>query len=225
MLYNKTVNTITAIWLLPYLLFLQYIVVTISRVEFKVKVITWNVNEIFPVSDIDSLVKIQESPDFYAFTFQEVNPKACTLSKNDDDWISLISHYLWKNGYEIIERKSIKGSFTAVFARLSLMNEINHVKTSSKKTGHLGKVGNKGGTAVRFEYKNISLVFVGSHFHAHDDQLEARIKDYYDIIDSITFNEFEAEYINDHDFVSWSGDLNFRIDTLSAEQIVTITKN
>ncbi|RWS25704.1 inositol polyphosphate 5-phosphatase K-like protein [Leptotrombidium deliense] len=196
-----------------------------SRVGFKAQVTTWNVNEKPPVSNIEDLIQIKESPDFYAFTFQEVNPKANPLSKNDDRWVAALKQSLSNKGFDLVDSKSIDGSLTAVFAKSTLKSDITNVDTASKRTGQLNIIGNKGATAVRFDYKGQSIVFVGAHFHAHDDQVSKRIDDYNNIINGISFSKGKAKKIIEHDNVFWSGDLNFRIDGLRADQIASIVKD
>jgi phosphatidylinositol-bisphosphatase len=43
-------------------------------------------------------------------------------------------------------------------------------------------VGNKGGAAISFYFHNTSLLFISSHFAAHQDMVERRNEDYREII-------------------------------------------
>ncbi|RWS21907.1 inositol polyphosphate 5-phosphatase K-like protein [Leptotrombidium deliense] len=179
---------------------------------FKIKATTWNVNKKLPVNDIEQLTEVEEAPDFYAFTFQEVNLPANPFSGNDAAWIALLKESMSKNGFDLVESKSIDSSFTAVFANPAALSDISNVEHASIARS----------TAVRFDYKGRSIVFVGSHLHPHDDKMSERIEGYKIAINHISFSKTKVKKIFDHDIVVWSGDLNFRIDELSAEQIANI---
>lgn len=56
-----------------------------------------------------------------------------------------------------------------------------------------------------------SLVFINAHLSAHDGQLKDRVDDYNSIVESQKFHISEHSQIFYHDYVFWTGDLNFRL--------------
>ncbi|RWS25703.1 phosphatidylinositol 4:5-bisphosphate 5-phosphatase A-like isoform X2, partial [Leptotrombidium deliense] len=90
------------------------------------------------------------------------------------------------------------------------------------KRGPIGLLGNKGATAVRLDFAGTSLCFVSAHFQAGDKKLQSRIKDYDVINGKLYFNNPKSKRISNHDLIFWFGDLNFRLDDLSAQDIVEI---
>ena len=102
----------------------------------------------------------------------------------------------------------------------------------------LGLAANKGGVAIRFVYKDSSMVFVASHLAAHKYKCDKRNEDwknisqkigylfflvyttnvgaYFHDVDHMKFRFYNSEIpdkklvMSDHDFVWWMGDLNYR---------------
>ena len=99
---------------------------------------------------------------------------------------------------------------------------INHFEVSKVATGYLGVGGNKGGIGVRFNLYDTSMCFVTSHFTAHQEKIKQRNEDYRIISTKLGFaaHPETARYpgqssltIFDHDYLFWSGDLNYRINS------------
>jgi phosphatidylinositol-bisphosphatase len=98
-------------------------------------------------------------------------------------------------------------------------------------------MGNKGAVSIRFNYHDTSFCFVAAHLSSGKGEVEARNRDYFEIIRKTTFRPAAAHaatadgthtiekpwrrvgitaaidmYINDHAVVVWMGDLNYRLD-------------
>ncbi|GIX80995.1 phosphatidylinositol 4,5-bisphosphate 5-phosphatase A [Caerostris extrusa] len=84
--------------------------------------------------------------------------------------------------------------------------------------------GNKGGVSIRFNAYGCSVCLVNSHLAAHDSELQQRIDDYNSILDHQKFIDSQAENIITHDYTFWFGDLNFRLDEFTAEEIVHLVE-
>ena len=53
--------------------------------------------------------------------------------------------------------------------------------------------GNKGAVCIRFEIESTSLCFIASHLSAHRENIQKRNDDYYAIITSPIFQQFEYD--------------------------------
>jgi hypothetical protein len=96
-----------------------------------------------------------------------------------------------------------------------------------KKTGLGGMAGNKGGIALRFNYKDTSFVFITAHFAAGQSNVEERNRDYWTVADGLRFkgrfikeHEYDLSYYftNVYSYVFWLGDFNYNID-LSYDEV------
>ena len=69
-----------------------------------------------------------------------------------------------------------------------------------------GKMGNKGGVAIRFELYQTSICFINSHFTAHLPEYKKRNRNFHDISKKMIFKEIRPnKRIMDHDMIFWLG--------------------
>ena len=154
--------------------------------------------------------------DIYAVGFEEIvdlnasNIMAAS-SDNAKAWATELQKVLSRDRpYALLTYVQLVGVCIYVFIRPELAGEVRDVATDSVKTGLGGATGNKGGVAVRFVLRNASLCFLCSHFAAGQSQWAERNADYAEITRRICFPH--GRKVEQHDFVFWCGDFNYRID-------------
>jgi hypothetical protein len=115
-----------------------------------------------------------------------------------------------------------------------------HSYTCHWSFGYVGTgivyAGNKGGVGLSLileaessDEKNISMVFVNSHFAAHTPQIVQRRKDFVEISRRMVFDMYSSDELTvpsiwDHDVIFWFGDLNYRI-VETCKNLIQVIKN
>lgn len=178
---------------------------------------TWNVGGKKPPSHMEEALCLNHVPlpDMYGIGLQEVNPKP----SDSKEWIDIFTWTLADYNYVRVKYRQQLGVLTLVFIHRSLLPYCTSFESEITKTGMGGWWGNKGGVSVRLDIFGINLIIVNSHLAAHQDNVAERIVDYDSILDDQKFKDPDVENILDHDYVFWMGDLNFRIDNMSREEV------
>ena len=87
-------------------------------------------------------------------------------------------------------------------------------------TGIMGMMGNKGGVAIRFQFYHTTICVVNTHLAAHLTEFERRNQDFNDVYTNLKFSTFQPPLgVASHDMVFWLGDLNYRFDDLSPDEV------
>ena len=134
-------------------------------------------------------------------------------------------------GYSLVAEQQLVGLLLLIYASPSLCPFVTHVSTANVGTGLLGYMGNKGAVAARFLLGDVTrLAFVNVHMSAGADaaslqrrnwdaaQITTRTK--FSPITDITTDVFgTAEVLDDQDYVFWFGDLNYRLQGMSGEDV------
>jgi len=193
--------------------------------HFNIAIATWNVNggkyltKDTPVNEWLVTPIAGRPVDIFAVGFQEIvdlNVKEimATSAKARKEWSALLTKVLnaedSSDSFALVTSEQLVGCCVYVFVNEKHLHAVRDVAVDIVKTGVGGKVGNKGGTALRFRFYTQSLCFVCAHLPAGQGKASERNDDYHDITRKLDFGK--GRTVDSHDFVVWFGDFNYRID-------------
>ena len=141
-----------------------------------------------------------------------------------DDIVELFGSYLAPRGYVRLTFCRILGIVNMVFIRRSLLCYIRDAEVCTTKTGFGGWVGNKGATSIRFTLGNLGLCFTNCHLYPHNENNDRRVQELRDIFEVQAFesSELPKTHLMDHDIMVLFGDLNFRLEGKSFEEVAML---
>lgn len=187
-------------------------------------------------------------PDIYIIGLQEIvklNPKNILMQdrKRIDEWRSRLTEALevinrnhhkgmFQQEYDQSERlvacadTSMVGCFIALFIKQKLAKRIKQddIQTCKIKTGNLGTTGNKGAVCIRFRIEDQSVMAINCHLMSGRRRIKERIEEVAKIFEEAYKQHLRnrAMSVERHEQVFLLGDLNFRVDGFSREQVLAL---
>lgn len=155
-----------------------------------------------------------------------------------DHLIRTLDEHCPRQNYTLLHTANLVGLFTCVFVKASERNKIRDVAAAEIKLGFSGRVGNKGALVVRFFVDDSSICLINCHLAAGQSQTTHRNNDAASIMEAapLPHNRSPADCTNffvgggdgsmilDHEICILNGDLNYRIDSMTRDSVISAVK-
>jgi hypothetical protein len=155
-----------------------------------------------------------------------------------DHLIRVLDKYCPRQNYTLLHTANLVGLFTCIFIKTNERNRVRDVAAAEIKLGFSGRVGNKGALVVRFFIDDSSLCFINCHLAAGQTQTMHRNNDAAAIMEAAPLprNRSPGECVSffvgggdgsmilDHEICILNGDLNYRIDSMTRDSVISAVK-
>jgi hypothetical protein len=143
---------------------------------------TWNVNGKPPLVPIEDWLYTRcegDDVDVYVIALQEVQGLSGTAALLTDEekgrpWSAVLQQAVGAPSlFRCLAVRQMVGCYITLLVRASLCADMSDIKVGELGTGFLNSGGNKGGVAVRFQFRGVSVCAISSHLaaqvttHAH----------------------------------------------------------
>uniref|UniRef100_A0A0M3I0D7 IPPc domain-containing protein n=2 Tax=Ascaris TaxID=6251 RepID=A0A0M3I0D7_ASCLU len=189
--------------------------------NWRIACITYNINarrtesdQIYQLLDQEDVAK----SDIAVVALQELShSEMLGAVRAEATWQASFCSWMSASGKSLLCKGSLASNLLLIFARLHVFSLVDKIDSRLSRSSFGGLTGHKGTLAIRvFLRDNRSLVFASSHLLPNPEGYESRCMQYF-AGKSCIFND---KNINDeNNSVIWLGDMNWRVDTLSTQQM------
>ncbi|KAK9728505.1 hypothetical protein K7432_000987 [Basidiobolus ranarum] len=198
---------------------------------------TWNMYGKPPPKDLDPFIEkpTQKTPSVTPYLSHQtghpyhllvIGTQECqrpisesVLFPSKEEWEKQLVELLSPQ-YVLIKSETMAALHLAVFVWRDCRHWIKATHSAQVATGIGGVIGNKGGVGISVLFGTTSLLFVNSHFTAHQGKVADRNYDYKRIDKELRLNGYKAYpsgqkpvTVSDRfDYTFWVGDLNYRVE-------------
>jgi inositol-1,4,5-trisphosphate 5-phosphatase len=188
--------------------------------------VTYNTNGREPTEPLHDMLGFNsdfygshELPDVLVIGLQEVSMHLSSIIISDP-WTREVDKVLFPWDFVRIRMDRMHGLLLLMYCKRSIMTMIRDLISIHTKTGLSQLIGSKGAVSISCKISGTSFVITCAHLSAHQAKFEHRLRDYATIIDEQVFhNDRQANRILSHDYAIFMGDLNFRINHMTEDQV------
>ncbi|KAK5043588.1 hypothetical protein LTR84_011395 [Exophiala bonariae] len=155
-----------------------------------------------------------------------------------DYLIKMVSRYCKQYSYSELHTSSMIGLFQCVLVRQEERPNVRSLEGANVKLGLKGHYGNKGALVTRFVLDDSSICFINCHLAAGQTQTSHRNNDVASILEaealsaqpdadersSLYIGGGDGTQILDHEICILNGDLNYRIDAIPRDTVISMVK-
>ncbi|KAJ3090097.1 inositol polyphosphate 5-phosphatase [Quaeritorhiza haematococci] len=215
----------------------------IPKDKLRVFIGTWNMNGQTPIQELEHFLSGRHLPDGVPCHIVVVGSQECQRSiersivfPSKEEWERGLANVLCGE-YSMVRTEVMAAMHVAVFVKRAYKHRVKAIDSSRIATGIGNVIGNKGAVAVAMQFDDASILFVNSHFTAHQRRVAERNNDFKRINEEMKLASFggngnvnssdgsiATRLMDRYDYVFWFGDMNYRVDGTRAsveEMIVT----
>lgn len=195
----------------------------------KFQVVTYNVAELTKPdgADLTPILGLEDKPDVISIGLEESGDFDILPDEEhkQDPWCKNFDRLLHGHGYYVIDLTSVFQIKLRVYIKKEHMKAVSHVEAVTAKSGFVGGVSNifKGAATVRFRLYGKHVAVINCHLTAFHQRTLDRNTEFWQFFADQEFADPECEELYHHDYIIWSGDLNYRVnfDNLETRKMAT----